>query len=299
MRLICGSVTKLPHRANTLNKCTSKLQSAPSAMLKLLKTLLLLLALSLGNTSFAGEFDHNYTAWNSLLAKHVKWLPDNKQTAVDYAGFQKDRQALKTVLNDWSSVSQADFNGFSKNQQMAFLINAYNGFTIELILTKYPKIKSIKEIGGVFSSPWKQEFFTLLGQKHHLDWIEHEQLRPKYKEPRVHAAVNCASIGCPALRNEAFTATKLNAQLDDSMRRFLSDPSRNRVKNGELQVSPIFKWFAEDFEKGHQGFKEVKDVFAKWAKDMDPTPEIVDKIASKSLPVTYTEYDWSLNDIQR
>ena len=86
-------------------------------MLKLLKTLLLLLALSLGNTSFAGEFDHNYTAWNSLLAKHVKWLPDNKQTAVDYAGFQKDRQALKTVLNDWSSVSQADFNGFSENQQ--------------------------------------------------------------------------------------------------------------------------------------------------------------------------------------
>ena len=78
-------------------------------MLKLLKTLLLLLALSLGNTSFAGEFDHNYTAWNSLLAKHVKWLPDNKQTAVDYAGFQKDRQALKTVLNDWSSVSQAEF----------------------------------------------------------------------------------------------------------------------------------------------------------------------------------------------
>lgn len=268
-------------------------------MLKLLKTLLLLLALLLGNTSFAGEFDHNYTAWNGLLAKHVKWLPDNKQTAVDYAGFQKDRQALKTVLNDWSSVSQADFNGFSKNQQMAFLINAYNGFTIELILTKYPKIKSIKEIGGVFSSPWKQEFFTLLGEKHHLDWIEHEQLRPKYKEPRVHAAVNCASIGCPALRNEAFTATKLNAQLDDGMRRFLSDPSRNRVKNGELQVSLIFKWFAEDFEKGHQGFKEVKDVFAKWAKDMDPTPEIVDKIASKSLPLAYTEYDWSLNDIQR
>ena len=182
---------------------------------------------------------------------------------------------------------------------MAFLINAYNGYTIELILTKYPKIESIKEIGGVFSSPWKQEFFTLLGEKRHLDWIEHEQLRPKYKEPRIHAAVNCASIGCPALRNEAFTASKLNTQLDDGMRRFLSDPSRNRVKNGQLQVSPIFKWFAEDFEKGHQGFTSLKDVFAKWAKHMDPAPEIADKIASRSLPVTYTEYDWSLNDIQR
>lgn len=267
--------------------------------MKLLKSLLILLAFTLGSQSFAANLDHNYAAWNSLLAKHVSWLPGNKQTVVNYTGFQKDRDSLKQVLAEWSAVSQTEFNSFNKNQQMAFLINAYNGFTVELILTQYPGIKSIKDIGSLFSSPWKQEFFTLLGQKRHLDWIEHEQLRPNYKEPRIHAAVNCASIGCPALRNEAFTATKLNAQLDDGMRRFLSDPSRNRVKNGELQVSPIFKWFAEDFEKGHLGFKEVKDVFAKWAKDMSNSPEIVDKIASKSLPIAYTEYDWSLNDAKR
>lgn len=257
------------------------------------------MALAWSSVTFAANFDHNYTAWNGMLAKHVKWQPDNKQTLVDYAGFQKDRDNLKNVLNQWSEVSQQEFSAFSKNQQMAFFINAYNGYTIELILTKYPKLKSIKDIGGVFSSPWKQEFFTLLGKKHHLDWIEHEQLRPKYNDPRIHAAVNCASLGCPALRNEAFTATKLNAQLDDGMRRFVSDPSRNRVKNDELQISPIFKWFAEDFEKGHQGFNTVKDVFAKWAKDMPVTPEIVDKLASKSLPIAYTEYDWSLNDSKR
>jgi hypothetical protein len=268
-------------------------------MLKTLKTWLLLIAFAFSSSAFAADFDHNYTAWNALLAKHVKWLPDNKQSLVDYAGFQKDRNALKEVLGNWSAVTQTEFNSFSKNQQMAFLINAYNGYTIELILTKYPKIKSIKDIGGVFSSPWKQEFFTLLGQKRHLDWIEHEQLRPKYREPRVHAAVNCASIGCPALRDEAFTATKLNSQLDDGMRRFLSDPTRNRVKDGELQVSPIFKWFAEDFEKGDQGFNSVKDVFAKWAKNMSTSPEIVDKIASKSLPIAYIDYDWSLNDLKR
>lgn len=268
-------------------------------MLKFFKTLFLLSTLALTNAVFAVEFDHNYTNWDSLLHQHVKWLPDNKQTVVDYAGFQQDRETLKSVLNEWSALDRTEFNKFSKNQQMAFLINAYNGFTIELILTQYPKIKSIKEIGGLFGNPWKQKFFTLLGEKRHLDWIEHEQLRPRYNEPRVHAAVNCASIGCPALRNEAFTATTLNAQLDDGMRRFLSDPSRNRVKNGELQVSPIFKWFAEDFEKGHQGFKEVKDVFAKWAKDIGANPEIVDKIASKSLPLAYTEYDWSLNDMKR
>lgn len=267
--------------------------------MKFLKSLLLLLALAISSHSNAAAFDHNYTNWNSLLIKHVSWLPGDKQTVVSYAGFQKDRDSLKQVLNQWSAVSQTEFNAFSRNQQMAFLINAYNGFTVELILTKYPDIKSIKDIGSLFSSPWKQEFFTLLGQKRHLDWIEHEQLRPNYKEPRIHAAVNCASIGCPALRNEAFTATKLNAQLDDGMRRFVSDASRNRVKNGELQVSPIFKWFAEDFEKGHQGFKEVKDVFAKWAKEMSNSPEIVDKLASKSLPIAYTEYDWSLNDAKR
>jgi len=268
-------------------------------MLKVFGKLIVLLTLCWSHPGFAAGPDHNYAAWNALLEKHVTWLPGNKQTVVDYSGFKKEREALKQVLDEWSSLTQAEFNAMNKNQQMAFLINAYNGFTVELVLTKYPNLKSIKDIGGVFSSPWKQEFFTLLGKKRNLDWIEHEQLRPNYKEPRVHAAVNCASIGCPALRNEAFTANKLNAQLDDGMRRFLSDPSRNRVKNGELQVSPIFKWFAEDFEKGHQGFHEVKDVFAKWAKDMGTTPEIVDKIASRSLPVAYTDYDWALNAAKR
>ncbi|BET27049.1 uncharacterized protein DUF547 [Limnobacter thiooxidans] len=268
-------------------------------MLKVLVKMTALLLFGWSQAGFAASVDQNYAAWNSLLEKHVKWLPDNKQSVVDYDGFKKDRDALKQVLNEWSALSQTEFNALNKNQQMAFLINAYNGFTVELVLTKYPNLKSIKDIGGVFSSPWKQEFFTLLGKKRNLDWIEHEQLRPNYKEPRVHAAVNCASIGCPALRNEAFTANKLNAQLDDGMRRFLSDPSRNRVKNGELQVSPIFKWFAEDFEKGHQGFKDVKDVFAKWAKDMGTTPEIVDRIASKSLPLAYTDYNWALNEAKR
>jgi len=263
------------------------------------RSLIVLWMLGFGQHGMAAALDHNYTAWNTLLQKHVKWLPDNKQTVVDYHGFKKDRDALKQVLNEWSALSQADFNAFSKNQQMAFLINAYNGYTVELVLTRYPKLKSIKDIGGVFSSPWKQEFFTLLGKPRHLDWIEHEQLRPRYQEPRIHAAVNCASIGCPALRNEAFTANRLNAQLDDGMRRFLSDPTRNRVKNGELQVSPIFKWFAEDFEKGHQGFNEVKDVFARWASDMGTTPEIIDKLASRSLPIAYTDYNWALNDAKR
>ncbi|HEX4919024.1 MAG TPA: DUF547 domain-containing protein [Limnobacter sp.] len=263
---------------------------------KILLLFCLLMALLNVHGRAQAALDHEYKAWNTLLAKHVRWLPDGKQSEVDYTALARDRASLRAVLTEWSAVSPAEFKGFSKTQQMAFLINAYNGFTLELVLTEYPKIKSIKDIGGLFGSPWKKEFFSLLGAKRHLDWIEHEQLRPVYKEPRVHVAVNCASVGCPALRDEAYTATKLEAQLEDSMRRFLSDPTRNRVRSGELEVSPIFKWFAEDFEQGHQGFYSVKDVFARWAKIMSSDPAVVEKIASKSLPVAFTQYDWSLND---
>ncbi|NJM44261.1 MAG: DUF547 domain-containing protein [Brachymonas sp.] len=109
-------------------------------------------------TVFGQNFDHNYTAWTALLAKHVKWLPDNKQSRANYKGFAADRAELKSVLDGLSAVSQAQFNGFSKEQQMAFLINAYNAFTVEIILSKYPDIKSIKELGSFNRGPWKNEF---------------------------------------------------------------------------------------------------------------------------------------------
>jgi hypothetical protein len=264
-----------------------------------MKKLLTALLLFVAAFAQAQSFDHGYTAWDGLVKKHVKWLPDNKQSRVDYAGFAKDRAELKQVLDALSGVPKATFDGWSKEQRMAFLINAYNAFTVEVILTKYPDIKSIKELGLFNRGPWKNEFFTLLGAKHHLDWIEHEELRPKYGDPRVHAAVNCASIGCPALRNEAFTAAKLDAQLEDGMMRFLGDRTRNRVADGKLQVNSIFKWFQEDFEKGHKGFSKVEDVFAKYATQLSDKPEEQAALKAKSLPVTHLEYDWSLNAVGR
>ena len=244
-------------------------------------------------------FDHQYAGWNALLKKHVKWLPDGKQSRVNYKGFAADRAALKEVLNALSAVPKATFDGWSKPQQMAFLINAYNAFTVELILTKYPDLKSIKDLGSLFQSAWKKEFFTLLGSERHLDWVEHEQLRPIYKDPRVHAAVNCASIGCPALRDEAFTAAKFESQLDDGMRRFMGDRTRNRVKGGEVQVSAIFKWFKEDFNSGYRGFKQVEDVFAIYAEQLSDKPEEQASLRAKQLSVSYLDYDWSLNDAGR
>lgn len=262
-------------------------------------TLLTLVGLGLFHNAMAKTFDHDYAAWNALSKKHVRWLPDNAQSRVNYAGFKQDKAALSAVLADFSAVSQAEFNGFNSHQQTAFLINAYNAFTIELILSKYPDLKSIKDLGSFVQSPWKKKFFTLLGAERHLDWIEHDNLRPQAKDPRIHVGIVCASIGCPALRNEAITAARLDQQLEDSMQRFLSDKTRNRYIDGKLEVSPIFKWFAEDFEKGHQGFKSTQDVYARYAKQLSGDPAAQEKIRSKSLPVNFTDYSWNLNDSAR
>jgi hypothetical protein len=264
-----------------------------------MKTLIALFLAVIATLTQAQSFDHQYTAWDGLVKKHVRWLPDNKQSRVDYAGFAKDRAELKKVLDALSAVPKADFDGFSREQRMAFLINAYNAFTVEVILTKYPDIKSIKELGLFNRGPWKNEFFTLLGTKRHLDWVEHEELRPKYADPRVHAAVNCASIGCPALRTEAFTAARLEAQLEDGMIRFMGDRTRNRVAGGKVEVSSIFKWFKEDFEKGHKGIGQVEDVFARYAAQLTDKPEEQAALKAKTLPVAHLDYDWSLNAVGR
>ena len=263
-----------------------------------MKRLFVLLLMLLSGLAQA-QFDPSHSRWDALVKKHVRWLPDNKQSRVDYAAFQADRVALKVVLDGLSAVPKAEFDTWPREQRMAFLINAYNAFTVELILTKYPDLKSIKELGSFVQSPWKKKFFVLLGEERTLDWIEHEQLRPLYNDPRVHGAVNCASIGCPALRNEAFMAARLEAQLEDGMLRFLGDRTRNRVQGGQLEVNAIFKWFKDDFEKGQQGFSRVEDVFAKYAAQLSDKPEEQARLRAKTLPVRHLEYDWSLNLVGR
>jgi hypothetical protein len=260
-----------------------------------LRSLLVALVAWLAAAAAWAQFDHAQPVWDALLKQHVHWLPDGRQSRVDYAGFQADRARLAQVLDGFSAVTPAEFGGWTRPQRMAFLINAYNAFTVELILTKYPDLKSIKDLGSFLQSPWKRRFFRLLGEQRDLDWIEHEQLRPNYADPRVHAAVNCASIGCPALRNEAFTAARLEAQLDDGMLRFLGDRTRNRVRGGRLEVSSIFKWFREDFEKGDQGYTRVEDVFAKYAAQLSDDPAEQSRLRSGKLPPHYLDYDWSLN----
>jgi len=245
------------------------------------------------------RFDHGYAAWDALLKKHVRWLSDNKQSQVDYKGFAVDRATLQQVLVGWSAVTPAQFSGFNRDQKMVFLINAYNGFTVELILTQYPKLKSIKDLGSLFQSAWKRKFFHLLGEERHLDWIEHEQLRPLYKDWRVHAAVNCASIGCPALRPETFTAARLDDQLDDGMNRFMSDPTRNRYVDGRAELSEIFKWFAEDFQQNNRGIRGLNDLVLRFSDALGVPMSDRPAIRYGTVRIRYLDYDWSLNDIAR
>jgi hypothetical protein len=262
------------------------------------RILLALAALVASSAAFA--FDHSHRDWDELLKKHVRPLPGGNASQVSYAGMQKDHAALKAVLDAYQRVTRAEFGGWSKPQQQAFLINDYNALTIEKILQRYPDIKSIRDFGSVFGNPWKDRFFTLFGSPASLDDIEHETLRKEgaYDEPRVHVAVVCASVGCPMLRNEAYTADRLEAQLEDGMRRFLSDRSRNRYnpQARKLEVSKIFDWYGRDFEKGHKGYGSVKATLAKYADVLADRPEDRAVVREQKAEVTFLDYDWSLND---
>lgn len=269
-----------------------------------MKTFLIsLLMLTFGSAASAQSFDHSHTALTALLKRHVVVVDGGKTTKVKYTDLKKDQPQLKTYLDSLSKVPEAEFNGWSKAQRMAFLINAYNGYTLELILQNYP-VKSIKDIGSVFDNRWKRKFFKLLGQDSFLDKIEHETLRKPgaYNDVRIHYAVNCASIGCPSLREEAFTADKLDKQLEEQAVRFLSDRSRNRYANGKLEVSMIFNWFKEDWAAGYTGFdgktaaiKSREEYFARYAKQLADNAADQAKITEGKVPISNLDYDWNLN----
>jgi hypothetical protein len=237
----------------------------------------------------AQGFDHAHQAWDALLKKHVVLLDGAKASQVRYAEMAQARPALKNYLESLSRVSEADFNAWTKAEQMAFLINAYNAYTVEKILTRYPNIRSIWDFGKFFGNPFKDEFFSLLGRKMSLDRIEHETLRKNYREPRVHYAVNCASVGCPMLREEAYVAERLDRQLEEQAGRFLSDRSRNRVRDGRLEVSKIFDWFKEDFEPRER-------YFAQHSKILSDDPGQQRLVADGRARLSFLDYDWSLND---
>ncbi len=218
----------------------------------------------------------NHDKWNVLTQKNV-----SKAGAVNYKGFQSDTAQLDVYLDELSAHTPG--SNWTEKEHLAYWINAYNAFTVKLILNHYP-LKSIKDIGGgsaLSNSPWDLKFFKLGGIDFDLNTIEHEILRVKYKEPRIHFAINCASFSCPILRNEAYTAEQLESQLEDQTRLFIYNPEKNNITEKETKLSSIFNWFASDF-------KVHGDVMS-FIKKYQPVLDL-------NNDVQYLEYKWNLNE---
>ncbi len=258
----------------------------------------------------AAEFDHRYTNFDQLLTQVVQTSADKKQTRVNYQRLSVKSDILQRSLNAFSAVSKSQFDGWDEQQQLSFLINAYNGFTLKLIIDNWDEFKqgdadSIRDLGSLFTTPWEKKFFTLFNEKHNLDDIEHEMVRKWYKEPRIHAALVCAAVSCPPLRDEAFVASALTTQLNNQMQRFLADNSRNEIKingqEGEASLSSIFKWYRGDFEKGQQGFHSLFDLLSTYSEALvegdDNAQAQRNLLKSADYPITFKDYDWRLNDV--
>lgn len=221
----------------------------------------------------------SHAVWDTLLHRHVQ-----KNGFVDYKGMVRDSNALNRYLAVLSAA-QPNSPNWSRNEKMAFWINAYNAFTVKLIVDHYPvaSIKDIKRGIPFVNTVWDIKFIKIGGKTYDLNNIEHSILRPDFKDARVHAAINCASYSCPQLRNEAYVAEQLDKQLDDAMRRFVNDAQRNRVKAKKAEVSEIFKWFRGDFVRDAGSVRAYLNRYAAEKLDADGR-------------INYIDYQWSLND---
>ena len=237
--------------------------------------LLVLMAVVPDSAWPADSVDH--TLFDGLLKKHVQ------SGMVDYQGFKQDENRLDDYLNLLEKVNPDILN---RNEKFAFYINAYNAWTIKLILTGYPGVKSIKDLGGWFSSPWKKKFVRINGKVITLDDIEHGILRPEFRDPRVHFAVNCASKSCPPLRPEAYTGSRLDNQLNDAAKSFINDSKSNYLRGDDLYISRIFKWFGEDFGN------DLISFFIQYAQG-DLRSGLMQR--KENIDIHYLDYDWSLN----
>lgn len=245
------------------------------------------------------DYDKDHKLFTELLKTHVK------SGVVNYDGLKTDSAKLIAYLGQIGSVTKEQYSSFSPPEKMAYLINAYNAFTLKLISDFYP-VSSIRDIGGMVggnlfnknSKQWKISEYEVHGQKVTfkamgravtLDEIEHENLRPLFKDARVHFALVCGAVSCPFLRSEAYTATSLASQLDNQGEQFLADPFRNRFneKENRLYLSKIFDWFSDDFKRD---MGTVKDFAKKYV-----SKTLQSKI-NEDTSISFLDYDWSLNN---
>lgn len=232
-----------------------------------------------------GESHFDHSTYATLLDKHV----DYEAARVDYAGLAEDQKLLDRYLDQ---LADADVRALDADAQLALLINAYNAFTLALIVEHYPGIASIKDI----DTPWDQRRWTLGGATLSLNQLEHGLIRPIFKDSRIHFAVNCASIGCPPLAPWPYTGGKLDAQLDKAAERTFGDPRYARIEDGTLKVSNLLNWYRPDFVT--DAYSPSADSVPGYAALFGP-PEIQRFVESNADPdYAFLDYDWSLNDVE-
>lgn len=212
-------------------------------------------------------FSHD--TWNALLQKHV-----SSTGRVNYKGFKSELAKLESYLESLSATPPQ--SSWSSNEQLAYWINTYNAFTVKLILDNYPATSITKLKGG---KPWDAKWIKIGKQSYSLNNIENDIIRPRFKDARIHFAVNCAALSCPPLLNKAYIPSQLSAQLNSQTRKFINNPKYNTLTSDAIKVSKIFEWYSSDFGSSLIGY----------LNKYSNTPINAD------AKIQYLEYDWALN----
>lgn len=244
------------------------------------------------NANLNPAADVDYDSYATLLSKYV-----SDRGLVNYSQLQSNRQSLDKFNNSIASVTPETFLSWSEDEQIAFLFNAYNSYTLAAIVNQEPLKESIRDIPQV----WRKKQYQVVGQNKSLDDIEHGTLRKDYDKPRLHAALVCAAISCPPLLNEPYRAEKLDAQLEERVRSWLSDPQRGLKidrQNNTVAVSAIFDWYGKDWisRYGTDGFtgneqqRAVLNFISNYVSSED-----AQYLQEGNYRVEYLDYDWSLN----
>jgi hypothetical protein len=250
------------------------------------------------------SFDHSHSIYDSLLKKYVRG------GRVYYKGLKNSPEEFEIYLSKLGSVNERDYANWSREEKLAFWINAYNAFTIKAVIDNYPingsvfsfyPRNSIRQIDGV----WDKLQFQAVGKTVTLEEIEHEILRTQFNEPRIHFAIACASLGCPDLRSEAYKAGKINEQLEIASTEFINNPQKGvRIDPDDdvVKISKIFKWFGEDFINSFGNTQLFNDRDTKERAVLDfitnhlKSDEGRAFLERNQFKISYLHYDWSLNE---
>ncbi len=234
----------------------------------------------------------------------------NDQAMVDYRKLKADRSDLDAFVRELADLDPRAYAEWDDKAKIAFWINAYNALTLKVIIDHYPiqptwparwrfPHNSIRQIEGV----WDEIEFSVMGKDMTLDQIEHDTLRKDFNEPRIHMALVCAAMGCPPLRNEPYRGDKLDEQFADQASRFFGNPKKFRVDRakGDVSLSPIFKWFGEDFEETYENKGPIRRRKDTEQAVLNYAVQFLDRrdaeyLRTADYDVEYLDYDWSLNE---